>query len=133
MIVAIVGSRSFRTEENYKCLTETLEPYKNKITAVISGGAKGADSLAYRWAKENNIDDINIFHAKWNDTEGKPSYEIGYNQYGSYWKFAGHARNDLMAEECDCCIAFWDGESSGTRDMIQACKQKNKPVKIVKI
>ena len=127
MKVAIVGSRDFT---DFSKVVEALKPYEDKITTVISGGARGADSLAEDWADKYGKSK-HIFEAQWGNTEGKPHYEIGYNKYGAYWKFAGHHRNDLMAEECDCCVAFWDGESSGTKDMIQACKDKNKPVKIV--
>lgn len=52
MKVAIVGSRNFN---NYDLLKQTIEKLDFSVTQIISGGAKGADSLAEQWAKEFNI------------------------------------------------------------------------------
>ena len=99
MKIAIIGSRNFT---NYKLLQEILEQYQPKITLVVSGAAKGADSLGEKWALENNIQTL-IFPADW-------------NQYG---KRAGFIRNEDIIKNCDCCVAFWDGESKGTKNMIE--------------
>ena len=50
--LAIIGSRGFN---DYDLLKSILNPYKDIITLVVSGGAKGADSLGEMWANENNI------------------------------------------------------------------------------
>ena len=113
MKIAIIGSRNFT---NYKLLQEILEQYKPKITLVVSGAAKGADSLGEKWALENNIQTL-IFPADW-------------NQYG---KRAGFIRNEDIIKNCDYCVAFWDGESKGTKHSLSLCKKYNKPVKIVQI
>ena len=113
MKLAIIGSRNFT---NYKLLQEILEQYKPKITLVVSGAAKGADSLGEKWALENNIQTL-IFPADW-------------NQYG---KRAGFIRNEDIIKNCDYCVAFWDGESKGTKHSLSLCKKYNKPVKIVQI
>jgi hypothetical protein len=113
MKIAIIGSRNFT---NYKLLQEILEQYQPKITLVVSGAAKGADSLGEKWALENNIQTL-IFPADW-------------NQYG---KRAGFIRNEDIIKNCDCCVAFWDGESKGTKHSLSLCKKYNKPVKIVQI
>ena len=113
MKIAIIGSRNFT---NYKLLQEILEQYKPKITLVVSGAAKGADLLGEKWALENNIQTL-IFPADW-------------NQYG---KRAGFIRNEDIIKNCDCCVAFWDGESKGTKHSLSLCKKYNKPVKIVQI
>ena len=113
MKIAIIGSRNFT---NYKLLQEILEQYKPKITLVVSGAAKGADSLGEKWALENNIQTL-IFPADW-------------NQYG---KRAGFIRNEDIIKNCDCCVAFWDGESKGTKHSLSLCKKYNKPYEIVQI
>lgn len=113
MKLAIIGSRNFT---NYKLLQEILEQYKPKITLVVSGAAKGADSLGEKWALENNIQTL-IFPADW-------------NQYG---KRAGFIRNEDIIKNCDCCVAFWDGESKGTKHSLSLCKKYNKPFEIVQI
>lgn len=111
MKLAIIGSRSFN---NYDYLVRVLEPYKSKIDLVISGGAKGADSLGELWAKENNIETL-IFLADW-DKNGKA---------------AGFIRNKDIIENCDCCIAFWDGSSKGTKHSLSLCDKLDKPYKII--
>ena len=112
MKLAIIGSRTFN---NYILLKEILEQYKPKITLVVSGAAKGADSLGERWALENKIQTL-IFPAKWDE----------------YGKRAGFIRNEDIIKNCDGCIAFWDGVSKGTKHSISLCEKYNKPVKIIK-
>ena len=52
MKLAIIGSRSF---VDYNRLCRELAPYKPKISEIISGGAKGADTLGERYALENGF------------------------------------------------------------------------------
>lgn len=111
MKLAIIGSRDFI---DYNFLQETLEPYKNKITKVISGGARGADKLGERWAIENNIP-TQIFYADW-DNLGKA---------------AGFIRNEDIIKNCEVCVAFWDGKSNGTKHSLSLCKKYNKPTKTI--
>ena len=47
MKLIIAGSRTFT---DYQLLCHTLAPDRHRITQVITGGAKGADQLGYRWA-----------------------------------------------------------------------------------
>lgn len=113
MKLAIIGSRDFN---DYKLLTQTLETYKDKITIVVSGAARGADSLGERWAIENGKQTI-IFPADWD----------------KYGKRAGYIRNEDIIKNSDCVIAFWDGISKGTNHSITLASRYNKPVKIVYI
>lgn len=113
MKLAIIGSRTF---DNYSLLQETLEFYKPKITLVVSGAAKGADSLGERWAIQNNIKTL-IFPADWE----------------KYGKRAGFIRNEDIIKNCDCVIAFWDGISKGTAHGLSLCEKYNMPYKIIKI
>ena len=46
MKLIIAGSRTC----NYQLLCQTLTPERSHITQVITGGARGADQLGYRWA-----------------------------------------------------------------------------------
>lgn len=111
MKLAIIGSREFN---DYDLLCEVLNPHKEKISLIISGGAKGADSLAERWAKENNIQ-TKVFIPEWD----------------KYGKSAGFKRNILIIDECDSCIAFWDGSSKGTKSSIDLCIKNNKKHSII--
>lgn len=111
MKVAIIGGRDFN---NYEMLCEILNQYKNKISQIISGGAKGADSLGERWAKDKKIQ-TKIFYPDW----------------GKYGKTAGLVRNHDIISNSDCVIAFWDGKSTGTKHSISLCKESKKPIKII--
>lgn len=113
MKIAIIGSRNFN---GYKLVTEVLLPYKSKISLIVSGGAKGADSLGEKWAIENNIQTL-IFPADW-DKHGKR---------------AGFIRNEDIIKNCEGVIAFWDGQSKGTGHSISLAHKYNKPVKVVAI
>ena len=76
-----------------------------KVT-IISGGAKGADSLAADWAAVN-----------W---AGYEEYRADWNKHG---KAAGPIRNQKMLDEGkpDLVIAFLGG--NGTNDMINRAKK----------
>ena len=78
------------------------------ITEVVSGGARGADLLGERWAKDHGIP-VKRFPAKWNR---QPD--------GSYDKGAGFKRNEEMARYADALIAMPGG--NGTADMIRRAR-----------
>lgn len=61
MIYAVIGSRNFT---DYNFVKQCLDLYN--ITTIVSGGARGADSLAARYAQENSIKLI-VHEAKWSD------------------------------------------------------------------
>lgn len=57
-------------------------------------------------------------------------------QYTLIDLFSGHSpleRNKLIVDECDCVLAFWDGQSHGTKFTIDYAKEKGKPIKIINI
>ena len=109
--IGVIGSRSFN---NYKLLKDTLDKYKDDVFIIVSGGAKGADLLGEKWANENNIK--KLIH--------KPNWEI-------HGKVAGFIRNELIVDDSDMIIAFWDGLSRGTEHSINLAKQKGKDVEII--
>ena len=111
MKVAVVGSRSFN---DYGKLKQMLDETPG-ITGIISGGAKGADSLAEQWAREKGIETV-VYKPDW----------------AKYGRGAGVVRNRLIIEDCDYCIAFWDGESKGTKSSIDYCKKLNKRLLVVR-
>lgn len=102
------------------------EDIKNII--IVSGGAKGADSLGERFADKYNTNK-KLFPAKWDDLEAKPCM-IRCRQDGSkYNVLAGVNRNSEMANyvsEVDngMLIAFWNGRSTGTKNMIELANKK---------
>jgi hypothetical protein len=113
MYVAIIGSRTFTDYQllKDKCL-RVLSRSKN--VTIISGGAKGADSLAERFAAEFKLPII-VVKADW-QTHGRSAGMIRNNQLLS---FATHA------------IAFWNGESKGTSHMITNAINQKKEIRII--
>lgn len=88
-----------------------LAPY---AVSIVSGMARGADMLGYQFAKAFNVKCYE-FPADW-------------NQYG---KGAGFVRNKQMGDFADGLLAFWDGTSRGTQQMIEYMKSLDKPVRII--
>ena len=88
----------------------------NHKIEIVSGCARGADSLGEKYATEKNYK-LHKFPADW-------------DRFG---KSAGYRRNQEMAEFADMVIAFWDGKSVGTKHMIDISKSKNKPCQIIDI
>ena len=110
MKVAVIGGRTFN---DYELVKETLT--KLDITLLISGGAKGADSLGERYANENKITTL-IF---------KPDWE-------RHGRGAGMIRNTDIVKNSDIVVAFWDGSSKGTLDSIRKVEKLNKGLMIIK-
>jgi len=98
MKVIIAGSRDI---EDYERLLRSIKESGFWISEVVSGTAQGADQLGERYALESQIK-LTKFPAKWD----------------TYGKRAGYLRNEQMAKYADCLIALWDGQSRGTKHMI---------------
>lgn len=98
MRTIIAGGRDF---SDYDTLVHILNheiPWK--ITTVICGEAKGADTCGKIWAIENSIP-VESFPANWE----------------KFGKSAGIRRNRKMAQNAEALVVFWDGKSKGTRNM----------------
>jgi len=108
--LAVIGSRSFA---NDRLMAAELSKQEG-VTEVVSGGARGADQMAERWARKNGIE-TRIFY---------PDHKRYRHPY--------HHRNRLIAEHCDKLVAFWDGHSTGTRYTIDYAKKIGKPVEVVR-
>jgi len=81
---------------------------------IIEGGAKGADYFGYAYAL---------------------ALSIPHKQFPADWKKHGRAagpiRNAEMAEHGTHLLAFWDGKSRGTKNMIDTAKKKGLSVGVV--
>ena len=109
MIYAVVGGRDFN---DYERLSKILN--KLKITKIVSGGAKGADTLAAKYAKDHNI-----------------KLEVHYPDWDKYGKSAGYIRNEILVERSEAIIAFWNLSSPGTKHTIQIAKRAGKDVTVI--
>jgi len=112
-VLAIVGSRTF---DDYDLLVKEVDKLasKTKITRIVSGGASGADTLAEHYARTNDIS-LCVYPADWK----------------KYGKRAGFLRNHKIIEECDICLAFWDGNSKGTKHSIDLARDTHKKTYVV--
>jgi len=110
MKLAIVGSRNYNNYLGFK--TILCSYLKGKVPImIISGGAKGVDSLAERYAKEKDIE-IKIFYPEWS----------------IYGRKAGPMRNLLIVKECTHMLALPSQSGKGTQNSIKLVGIMNKPV-----
>lgn len=109
--VIVAGSRSVT---DYATVKKAIEGSGIKPNLIISGTAKGVDTLGERYAKEKGIEVLRM-PADW-DTHGKS---------------AGYRRNAEMATVGDTLIAIWDGKSKGTKHMIDLAESKGLKVIVV--
>jgi len=106
MKIAVIGSRNISVSN-----IEKYMPFN--VTCIVSGGAKGIDSVAREYAELREIPLI--------------EYLPKYNMYGRY---APLKRNIEICENSDMVIAFWDGESRGTKFVIDYCTKHNKDIEV---
>ena len=109
MRIAIIGSRTCP----YIDIAEHLPIVPSTI---ISGGAKGADTLAKQYALHNKIPLIEFL----------PDYQ-------KFGRKAPLLRNISIVENCDLLIAFWDGVSRGTKFTIDYAVKNGVKVKVIDI
>jgi hypothetical protein len=102
MKTIIAGSRHFN---DYQKTVDIIRQSGFQITQVVSGGARGVDTLGEQWAGEDNYI---RFPANWT----------------KHGKAAGPIRNQQMADYADALIAIYDSRTSrGTKDMIRRAKK----------
>lgn len=118
--VIVAGGRNFNDFSLlYKKLDYLLkEKIKTHRIIIVSGGAKGADTLGEIYAKQKEYS-VDRYPVKWIWENNKC---INKNE--------GYKRNVIMAENADALIAFWDGKSRGTSHMIQIAKSKKLPYRV---
>ena len=113
--VIIAGGRDFNDYELLKKKCDYYLQFVEDNICIISGAARGADTLGEKYAKERGYK-IDSHPADWD----------------KYGKKAGYIRNKEMVDIASAAICFWDGQSKGTKHTIDLCKEKNIPIKIVK-
>lgn len=109
MKFGIVGTRTFDDYEFFKKNTEFFF-----INEIHTGDARGVDSMARKYAIEKDLP-LTIHCADWD----------------FYGKAAGPIRNVTIIESVDMILAFWDGKSVGTKQVINHCSKHNIPFIII--
>ena len=114
--VIIAGTRTFA---DYPLLCSSCDKYLSQKgqthdIIIVSGTARGADRLGEQYASERGYQ-VQQFPADW-EKNGRA---------------AGYMRNADMANYSDALIAFWDGQSKGTLNMIKTARKKGLAVRVV--
>ena len=104
MKTIIAGSRGIT---NYYILIKAYMQCPFDITSVVSGCARGVDTLGEKFANDNSLP-LEKYPADWD----------------TYGKRAGYIRNTEMADNAEALLAIWDGESRGTKHMIDIAREK---------
>jgi hypothetical protein len=108
----IVGDRNLVDAELVDRELATLVAARGLPARVVSGGARGADTLAAAWARARGI--ALVEHAP--KTWGAPALL---------------ARNALIVRDADLIVAFLARDSRGTRDTIDKAQKAGKPTHVI--
>lgn len=110
--VIIAGGRDFNDYNILKKYCDHILSNKTDIE-IVCGMARGADLLGKRYAEEKKYK-LAKFPADWD----------------KFGKSAGYKRNEEMGLYADAAIIFWNGESKGTKHMIDLSKKNNLLLKV---
>ena len=129
MKLGITGSRSitrfdflpyfFKRDPAFRAFCRAHGMSRRRITTVISGGARGIDTLAARAAEAAGLKSTVLPP----DREKYPGRRI----YRAYLE-----RNRAIVDACDLLLAVWDGKSRGTRHTIACACRCGRPVFLVR-
>ena len=109
MKLLVVGSRNIKDFD--------LKPYiMPEVDTIISGGASGVDSLAEQYADLHRFSKYIV----------RPRYDL-------YGRAAPIKRNEQMVNIADAVLIVWDGNSKGTKYIIDYSKRIGKPFTLVRV
>lgn len=119
MRIIVCGGRDFKDRALcYDHIEHFIGEHADEVIEIVSGHARGADTFAEDYAAANGLR-CKVFAAEW-------------DRYG---RAAGPIRNRQMmqyaSEENGAVLAFWDGKSKGTKNMIGQAQKAGMTVKIV--
>ena len=92
-----------------------VQDEKKEDVVIISGHASGADALGERYVQERGF--------------LLEPYPVDWKAHG---RAAGPIRNAQMAVVADALIAFWNGKSRGTKNMIDTATKRGLKVAVVR-
>lgn len=134
MRVIIAGSRSFNNYDIVKSYCDKILKLRPGIE-VVSGGAKGVDTLGERYAFERGYA-VKSFLPNW-DLYGKSAGYIRNEQMARYARFGdrGEKLDHILGDKNSIggLIAFWDQKSRGTKHMIDLAYKYNLKIRIFNI
>ena len=119
MKILICGSRNYENLKNIDDLLQRLieDASPSELITIIIGDAVGVDARVRRY-----IDGFTmyIYKAAWRNADG------------SLNRRAGLQRNlEMLDERPNKVVAFWDGESPGTRMIIETALKRRINVEVI--
>ena len=108
--VAIVGSRHFPDLERVESFVDGLPAG----TRLVTGSASGVDAAASRAARRRGMA-VQVIGAGFEEARDRGAAE---------------ARNQRLVDQCDLLVAFWDGESNGTRATVDRALASGRDVQV---
>jgi hypothetical protein len=112
MKVIVAGSRGI---DDYDRVAEAIAASGYDVTELVSGTARGVDTLGERWAREHGVP-VTRMPADWDE----------------HGRAAGPIRDREMAAYGDALVAVWDGQSAGTRSMLREAYSRNLEMYLVR-
>jgi len=109
---AIVGSRKW---SDYRAFVRLL-PALFGVTKIVSGGAKGVDAMAERFAREFGY-----------------AFEVFRPKRGKDFTTAARSRNQQLVDVADCVVALPGPRSKGTWDTVRRARAKGIRVYVVEV
>lgn len=110
--VIIAGSRSLKTPDCVKLVTQAYDDSGFNATEIVCGEAAGPDRIGRDHVAKPRGISVKSFPAKWD--------ELG--------KRAGIVRNHEMGDYADAAVIVWDTRSNGSKDMLDYMLNQFKPV-----
>lgn len=107
----MVGSRRFPDLVRVEAYVRALPA----DSSLVTGGASGVDAATTRVARERGLP-VRVIPASFDEQKDAAAAE---------------ARNLRLIEQCDLLVAFWDGESAGTRMTIDRALDAGKEVHVL--
>jgi hypothetical protein len=108
--VAIVGSRHYPELDRVRAFVHSLP----LGTTVLTGGASGVDAAALEAAKEKQFGLIKL----------PPRMEESTDPQ------AAAQRNQRLIDAAEVLVAFWDGDSAGTRKTVERALASGREVHV---
>lgn len=114
MRLIIAGSRSL-DELRFVEMAVQKSGWLPLISVVISGGARGIDTLGYRWALSKGF--------------ATALFEVGTVEWKVKGNRAYHERNQRMADYGEALLLIWNGKSSGSASMLEKARGRGLQIK----
>ena len=121
MKIGIVGSQENLHKDAWRWVINVVEKFELEDVLVSGGCKRGPD----QWAEEAYS--LKRFNPK------AIIHDVPKGDYPTRRDFAiaAHNRNQLIVDDADVVIAFWNGFSGGTHDTIQKTRKANKRLIII--